>query len=123
MSNVRAVILDLDGTLLCSNDAHAQAFLEAGREMGLNVDFDAIRSLIGKGGDKLIPEAFGFSSQSEPGQRLRRRKKEIFMARYLEQLAPTPGARDLLLRLRDEGIRRVLATSSGESSVDRKRPF
>nr|WP_296752328.1 HAD family hydrolase [Thioalkalivibrio sp.] len=119
MSNVRAVILDLDGTLLCSNDAHAQAFLEAGREMGLNVDFDAIRSLIGKGGDKLIPEAFGFSSQSEPGQRLRRRKKEIFMARYLEQLAPTPGARDLLLRLRDEGIRRVLATSSGESSVDR----
>ena len=119
MSNVRAVILDLDGTLLCSNDAHAQAFLEAGREMGLNVDFDAIRSLIGKGGDKLIPEAFGFSSQSEPGQRLRRRKKEIFMARYLEQLAPTPGARVLLLRLRDEGIRRVLATSSGESSVDR----
>ena len=119
MSNVRAVILDLDGTLLCSNDAHAQAFLEAGREMGLNVDFDAIRSLIGKGGDKLIPEAFGFSSQSEPGQRLRGRKKEIFMARYLEQLAPTPGARDLLLRLRDEGIRRVLATSSGESSVDR----
>jgi len=119
MSNVRAVILDLDGTLLCSNDAHAQAFLEAGREMGLNVDFDAIRRLIGKGGDKLIPEAFGFSSESEPGQRLSTRKKEIFMARYLDQLAPTPGARDLLLRLRDEGIRRVLATSSGESSVNR----
>ncbi|TVP78515.1 HAD family hydrolase [Thioalkalivibrio sp.] len=119
MSNVRAVILDLDGTLLCSNDAHAQAFLEAGREMGVNVDFDAIRRLIGKGGDKLIPEAFGFSSESEPGQRLSTRKKEIFMARYLDQLAPTPGARDLLLRLRDEGIRRVLATSSGESSVNR----
>lgn len=119
MSNVRAVILDLDGTLLCSNDAHAQAFLEAGREMGLNVDFDAIRRLIGKGGDKLIPEAFGFSSESEPGQRLSTRKKEIFMARYLDRLAPTPGARDLLLRLRDEGIRRVLATSSGESSVNR----
>ena len=68
MSSVRAVILDLDGTLLCSNDAHAQAFLEAGREMGLNVDFDTIRVLIGKGGDKLIPEAFGFASESEPGQ-------------------------------------------------------
>lgn len=119
MSSVRAVILDLDGTLLCSNDAHAQAFLEAGREMGLNVDFDAIRVLIGKGGDKLIPEAFGFSSESEPGQRLSRRKEEIFMTRYLEQLAPTPGARSLLLRLREEGIRRVLATSSDASSMNR----
>ncbi|MCA1788827.1 MAG: HAD family hydrolase [Thioalkalivibrio sp.] len=119
MSSVRAVILDLDGTLLCSNDAHAQAFLKAGREMGLNVDFDAIRVLIGKGSDKLIPEAFGFSRESEPGQRLRARKEEIFTTRYLEQLAPTPGARDLLLRLRDEGIRRVLATSSGESLMNR----
>jgi HAD superfamily hydrolase (TIGR01509 family) len=119
MSSVRAVILDLDGTLLCSNDAHAQAFVDAGREMGLNVDFDTIRVLIGKGSDKLIPEAFGFSSESEPGERLSTRKEEIFTARYLEQLAPTPGARDLLLRLRDEGIRRVLATSSSESSMTR----
>jgi len=87
--------------------------------MGLSVDFDVIRALIGKGGDKLIPEAFGFSSESEPGERLSRRKEEIFLARYLEQLAPTPGARDLLLHLRDEGIRRVLAISSGESSMNR----
>ncbi len=119
MSSVRAVILDLDGTLLCSNDAHAQAFLEAGREMGLNVDFDAIRVLIGKGGDKLIPEAFGFASESEPGQKLSKRKKEIFMTRYLEKLAPTPGARRFLLHLQQEGIRRVLATSSGEPSMNR----
>ena len=119
MSRVRAVILDLVGTLLCSNDAHAHAFLEAGREMGLNVDFDTIRALIGKGGDKLIPEAFGFSSESKQGQRLSTRKEEIFTTRYLEQLAPTPGVRDLLLRLRDEDIRRVLATSSGESLVNR----
>jgi len=119
MNGVRAMILDLDGTLLCSNDAHAKAFVEAGLEMGVHVDFDVIRALIGKGGDKLIPEAFGFSSESESGQRLSRRKKEIFTTRYLEHLAPTPGARDLLLRLREEGIRRVLATSSGETLMNR----
>jgi HAD superfamily hydrolase (TIGR01509 family) len=116
-SGVRAVILDLDGTLLHSNDAHAQAFVEAGRQIGLTVDFETVRRLIGKGGDKLIPEAFGFSSDSEAGKRLSFLKKEIFMARFLTTLKPTRGARELLLRLRDEGIRRVLATSSGESSV------
>jgi HAD superfamily hydrolase (TIGR01509 family) len=117
MGGVRAVILDLDGTLLGSNDAHARAFVAAGRAMGLTIDFETIRRLIGKGGDKLIPEAFGFSSDSESGERLAALKKEIFMARFLADLEPTCGARDLLLRLRDEGIRRVLATSSGESSV------
>jgi len=119
MSSVHAVILDLDGTLLQSNDAHAQAFVEAGQEMGLAVDFDTVRPLIGKGGDKLIPEAFGFAHDSAPGERINARKKEIFMARYLDALEPTRGARDLLLRLRDEGIRRVVATSSGEASMQR----
>ncbi|MFO8152063.1 HAD family hydrolase [Thioalkalivibrio sp.] len=117
LSGVRAVILDLDGTLLHSNDAHAQAFVEAAHEMGLNMEFDRIRWLIGMGGDKLIPKAFGFTSDSGPGQKLGATKTRIFMDRYLTQLQPTPGARALLLRLRDEGIRRVLATSSSESSV------
>jgi HAD superfamily hydrolase (TIGR01509 family) len=117
MRGVRAVILDLDGTLLHSNDAHAQAFVEAGHEMGLTVDFGTIRPLIGKGGDKLIPEAFGFSSDSESGKRINALKSRIFMARFLTQLQPTRGARELLLRLREEDIRRVLATSSGESSI------
>lgn len=119
MSRVRAVILDLDGTLLNSNDAHARSFVEAGREMGLNVDFESIRPLIGMGGDKLIPKAFGLSGDSETGEQLSARKARIFVERYLGQLEPTRGARALLRRLRDEGIRRVLATSSGESTMQR----
>lgn len=65
----------------------------------------------------LIPEAFGFSSDSEAGKQLGARKREIFITRFLTQLEPTRGARELLLRLRNEGIRRVLATSSGDSSI------
>ncbi|MBS0002561.1 MAG: HAD family hydrolase [Thioalkalivibrio sp.] len=119
MTGIRAVILDLDGTLLDSNDAHAQAFVIAGREFGLNVEFDRIRRLIGMGGDKLIPKAFGFSSDSDLGQKLSARKTELFMDHFLIQLEPTRGARRFLLRLRDEGIRRVVATSSGAASVRR----
>lgn len=91
--------------------------LRSDPEIGLTVDFDTVRLLIGKGGDKLIPEAFGCSSDSEAGKRLGARKREIFMTRFLTQLEPTRGARELLLRLRNEGIRRVLATSSGDSSI------
>jgi beta-phosphoglucomutase-like phosphatase (HAD superfamily) len=55
MSQVHAVIFDIDGTLLLSNEAHARAYVEAAAALGVKADFTKIRGLIGKGGDKLIP--------------------------------------------------------------------
>lgn len=118
MRPIRAVILDVDGTLIRSNDEHARAFLEAAGELGLaRPPFDEVRRLIGKGGDKLIPEAFGFEKESENGQRLDTRKGEIFRERYAPDLEPTPGARPLLRRFRDAGFRRVVATSANEEDL------
>jgi HAD superfamily hydrolase (TIGR01509 family) len=110
------VILDIDGTLLLSNDAHARAFVEAGKSLGLSADFPHIRRLIGKGGDKLIPEAFGFDDESEPGKKLEKEKGRIFRS-FLPTLRPAPGARDLLNKLRADGIKLVVATSAGQEDV------
>ena len=117
MRRIRAVILDIDGTLLLSNDAHAQAFVDSAREMGIDADFEKVRRLIGKGGDKLIPEAFGFEKESEQGKRLDGRKGEIFRERYLPTLEPAPGARALLQRLRDDGRTLVVATSADNADL------
>ena len=117
MPELRAVILDIDGTLLLSNDAHARAFMDAAEELGIAGDYEQVRRLIGKGGDKLIPEVFGFEEDSDRGKALDERKGEIFRGRYLPTLEPTPGARALLERLRDEGVKRVVATSSGKADV------
>jgi len=117
MSPVRAVILDIDGTLLYSNDAHARAFVDSAGEMGIEADYEEIRRRIGMGGDKLIPEVFGFEQESPEGERLDGRKGEIFRERYLPTLEPTPGARDLLERLREEGISLVVATSAQKADL------
>jgi HAD superfamily hydrolase (TIGR01509 family) len=117
MSGVRAVILDIDGTLVRSNDAHAQAFVDAAREQGIEADFEQIRRMIGMGGDKLIPRAFGFEKESPPGKRLDGRKGEIFRERYLPRLEPTPGTRELLERMRDDGLTLVVATSAGKDDL------
>jgi HAD superfamily hydrolase (TIGR01509 family) len=114
MSRIRAVILDVDGTLIASNEAHARAFVDAAAEMDIDVEFEKVLRLIGKGGDKLIPEAFGFAKESE---RIDERKKEIFKERYLAKIEPTPGARQLLHRLRDDGIKLVVATSAAGDEV------
>lgn len=119
MSRIRAVILDIDGTLIDSNDAHARAFVEAADELGIEgAGFGSIREMIGMGGDKLIPRAFGFEEESARGERLSRRKGEIFRDRYLPSLRPTPGARELLERLRGDGYTLVVATSAGEEDLE-----
>src|SRR5437868_14629277 len=98
MNDLKAAILDIDGTLLLSNDAHARAFFEAGESLGLRSDFERIRRLIGKGGDKLIPEAFGIDARSELGKKLDACKGRIFKA-LLPTLQPARGARALFTRL------------------------
>ena len=117
MLQVMAVILDIDGTLLLSNDAHARAFVEAAAALGIQRDFATVSRLIGKGGDKLIPEAFGFDSESDLGKELASLKGEIFGTRYLSTLKPAPGARQLLTRLRKDGIRLVVGTSASADEV------
>ena len=47
-----AVIFDVDGTLVDSNDAHALAWVQAITESGRRVEFSRVRPLIGMGGDK-----------------------------------------------------------------------
>lgn len=118
MPRPHAVILDVDGTLLLSNEAHARAFVEAARELGFpGAPFEEILRMIGMGGDKLIPRAFGFSAESEEGQALEERKGEIFRTLLVDDLLPTPGVRPLLERFRSDGLRRVVATSAKEEDL------
>ena len=50
----KAVIFDVDGTLVDSNDAHARAWVDAFAESGRTLPFERVRPLIGMGSDKLL---------------------------------------------------------------------
>ena len=119
VSGLKLVILDIDGTLLRSNAAHAMAFTEAAQSQGIAADYARILPLIGKGGDKLIPEAFGFEENSSLGKKLGELKGKIFKERFLPHLGPTPGARELLKAIKSKGLTPVVATSSGREDVER----
>ncbi len=108
---LRGVLLDIDGTFLDSNDAHALAFADATGEEGLGVGFERFRPLIGMGSDKLLP-AVGIEPTSQVGEHVARRKKEIFDERYLPRLRACRGARDLLEHMRALGLKLVVATSA-----------
>ncbi|MBA3403783.1 MAG: HAD family hydrolase [Gemmatimonadaceae bacterium] len=114
---LRGVIFDVDGTLVASNDAHARSWVEVLSEAGYEVPLDVIWPMIGMGGDKLMPAAAGIESDSPEGKNLAKRRWEIFERRYLPRLEPTPGARALVKRLVDDGLRVVVASSANGNEL------
>lgn len=109
---LRAVILDVDGTLVDSNAAHADSWADVFRAFGYAVTADQVRPLIGMGSDKLIPQAVGVARESPLGEAMNARRKQVFQERYLPTLKPLPGARRLLERMRAAGLGLVVATSA-----------
>jgi HAD superfamily hydrolase (TIGR01509 family) len=115
---MHGVLLDLDGTLIDSNEAHARAWAEALADAGVPVEYSAVREKIGEGGDHLLPEVTGIDYESELGRRVRERRAEIFRLDFLPRLRAHPGTRALLELFRDRGIRAVAVTSSSRRDAE-----
>ena len=117
MKQIQGVILDVDGTLVDSNDAHAKAWVEAMAENGYTVAFERVRPLIGMGGDKVLPETIGVDKHCELGKRISNRRKEIFMKRYLPGIRAFPGAKELLEKMRKSGLKIAIASSAEKDEL------
>ena len=116
-SALRTVLLDIDGTLIDSNDGHARAWVDSLREHGYVVPFERVRPLIGMGGDKVLPQLTGLDPESGEAERMSATRSELFLTRELPTLQPTRGARALLERMLEEGLGLVVATSAKEDEV------
>jgi HAD superfamily hydrolase (TIGR01549 family) len=114
---VKAVLLDVDGTLVDSNDAHARAWVDVFAEAGHDVSFGRIRRLIGVGGDKVIADVTGLSEDAPEAQRLSQRRQAIFTERYLPHLRAFEGAGKLLESMRRHGLRLVVASSARQDEL------
>ncbi len=114
---LHTVLLDIDGTLIDSNDAHARAWVAALSLHGYEVPFAKVRPLIGMGGDKILPELTGLDPESGEAERIAESRSEIFLHEELPTLQATPGARALLQRMRADGLELVVATSAKTDEV------
>jgi HAD superfamily hydrolase (TIGR01509 family) len=111
---VKAVLLDIDGTLIDSNDAHTRAWVQTLQRHGHFVGYEQIRSLIGKGSDKVFAEVLGIASDSALAKQITKDRTQLLLTSFIPNLTPTPGARQLVQRMRSQGLRLIIASSSGE---------
>ena len=108
----KAVIFDVDGTLVDSVGLHAQAWVDALGEFGHAVSFADARRQIGKGGDQLLPVFLGQAEIAAKGEALQKRRGDILQERYLPQIKSFPQVRELLQRIEAAGLRIALASSA-----------
>jgi HAD superfamily hydrolase (TIGR01509 family) len=114
---VEAVLCDIDGTLVQSNWLHAEAWRVAFAAMGIELELEDVRRQIGKGGDELIPVFVPWWKRDAVKEPLEAYRKFVFQHDYLSQVKPLTKARDLLLRLKDAGIKIALASSASKEDL------
>jgi HAD superfamily hydrolase (TIGR01509 family) len=115
---VRAVIFDVDGTLVDTVDLHAQAWRETFEHFDHDIPFADIRGQIGKGGDQLLPVFLSEDEIAQLGEEIEAYRGELYKRDYISKARPFPQVRELFERLRACGQRVVLASSGKGEEVE-----
>jgi HAD superfamily hydrolase (TIGR01509 family) len=116
---MRALIFDLDGTLVDTVYGHALAWQRVLREAGISIEAWKIHRLIGMSGGLLVKAAgheIGRELSDEEVQRLQQRHGSVYKE-ILPERDPLPGAVDLLRHLGESGIAYGIATSGKREDV------
>lgn len=114
---IKAVLFDLDGTLIDSNDAHVAVWDEVFRNHGFAVDLATIHGQIGKGGDILVPSLIPDADETLT-KTFSDEHGDIFKEKHLTQMLPFPEARALLMRAHAGGQKVVFASSASQADLD-----
>jgi HAD superfamily hydrolase (TIGR01549 family) len=110
-------VLDVDGTLVDSNYQHALAWYRALRSLDVVEPVWRLHRLIGMGGDQVIKSIGGDELEERIGEEARKRQGE-HVDEMIGEVSPLPGARELLLAIKERGHRLVLASSGQPRHVD-----
>jgi membrane protein len=113
----QAILFDIDGTLVDSNDAHVTAWREAFLQHGYDFERGEIHDQIGKGADNLVPTLAPDAPQ-EVQDALGLAHAEIYKRDHLDRVRPFPAARDLLVKSKDAGKTVVLASSASREELE-----
>jgi HAD superfamily hydrolase (TIGR01509 family) len=115
---IKAVIFDVDGTLIDTVDLHADAWVQALKHFGYEIAFQDMRSQIGKGGDQILHGLLPPDVIEQRADEIKDFRADLFKRDYLHKARAFPGVRELFERIRASGQRAVLASSGTAEEVE-----
>lgn len=115
----RAVLWDLDGTLVDSAEQHWQAWRETLEANGFTVTRDQFRATFGQRNDAILGEWLGQDADPAAMRELGDRKEERYRELVAESgIEPLAGARHWIATLEADGWRQAVASSAPRLNVE-----
>ena len=115
---LKAVIFDIDGTLIDSVDLHAQSWLETFKRFGVQARFADVRRHIGEGADRLIPAFVPGEMPHDIRKQIEEFRSELFKTEYLCKVKPFPKVKELFTHIKAKRCKLVLASSCSDNEID-----
>ena len=114
---VQAVLWDLDGVVIDSEEDHKKAWQRLARETGKTFSDEQFTATFGWRNDAIIPVVWGAVSAEELQELANR--KETYYRDYIRQTAAfLPGAQELMRALHDEGYLQALGSSAPIANIE-----
>ena len=114
-----AVLWDMDGTLVDSEEYHWLSWRDTMAAEGIPITRDQFLATFGQRNDAILPRWLGADATPDRIQRVGDAKEELYRRLVREGgLAPLPGAADWVRRLQAEDWRQAIASSAPRANVD-----
>jgi HAD superfamily hydrolase (TIGR01509 family) len=110
-------VLDIDGTLVDTNYHHTIAWFRAFHRHGIVLPIWRIHRHMGMGGDQMVEALTDEDTEREHGDDIRSAEGAEYRE-LIEEVEPTPGARELIEKLKGRGHTVVLASSAKKDEVE-----
>jgi HAD superfamily hydrolase (TIGR01549 family) len=115
---LKAVIFDIDGTLIDSVDLHAESWRKTFAHFGVQAKFEEVRNHIGEGADRLMPAFLPPDTPASLQKQIEEFRSHLFKQEYLPQVRAFPSVRELFECIHANGCKLVLASSCASDEID-----
>ena len=119
MNMARAVLWDMDGTLINSEEYHWISWRDTMANEGIAVSHEQFLSSFGQRNDSIIPRWLGAASTPERVDRIANAKEELY--RHLVRkngISPLPGVASCVHRLHEQGWLQAVASSAPRPNIE-----
>ena len=115
---IKAIIFDLDGTLVDSVEYHAEAWVKAFKEYGYDFSHETLSQQIGKGSEFIVGDLLSSEEAEKLHSDIAQYRKQYYQDNLLEKVQPFPKVKELFEAIKADGIKIVLASSARKETIE-----